>query len=64
MSDTKITTLIVHCMVCDKIWEYDLEPNQSLYGAAYILGSRHETCCKPGTINTSAIRQIELVDVK
>jgi hypothetical protein len=37
-----ISKLTVHCKACDATWEYQLEPGQTMYGAAYVIGARHE----------------------
>jgi hypothetical protein len=42
MTISKIKKLIVHCKACDETWEYQMLPGQTLYGAAYIIGARHE----------------------
>lgn len=55
---------IVHCRDCDKTWDYTLEPNQSLYGAAYLIAARHERENLGRNCWLSAMRYIQLVGVE
>jgi hypothetical protein len=63
-SKATVKTLEVHCRACDETFEYILEPNQTLYGASYTIGCRHETTSRNPECMFNAAKHIELVCVK
>ncbi len=56
-------TLILRCKSCGEIVRYEPEPEQSMYGAAYVAGLRHEKNYR-GQCETGAARYLVLIGIE
>jgi hypothetical protein len=57
-------TLILKCKACGEVVRYETEPDQSMYGAAYVAGARHERDHRNPRCETSAARYLVLTAIE